>query len=237
MKMNHIRSIHQSLVAAVALWGAATVLADDKEAKEGHHGDKEVSFIKEAAKGGKAEVQVGKMASEKAHNSQVKEFAQHLVKDHSKANQELMQIAQKHGVTLPTDLTEKAEHAADKLEDKTGAEFDKAFIQHSIKKHQKDIKAYQTALEECQDTQLRAFIKNNLPALREHLQMAMNIGKSVGVDQSVLSSADQFLNQGQSSRSEGLGTAPGSESGQGGTTRQPDREQRSESPSTDQPDK
>lgn len=242
MKTSPIRRIHQSLVAAVTLWGVISVMAEDNKGKEAEPQDKEVTFIKEAAKGSQVEVELGKMASEKAQNAEVKQFAQHLVKDHTQANQELTRIAQDHGVMLQTEIAKpnlppKDEDAADKLEDKTGAEFDKAFIQLAIKNHQKDITKYETALQECRDPKLKAFIKRNLPALRHHLELATVAGRSVGVDQSVLSSADQFLKQAQSSRSEGLGAAPASESGQGSTTRQPEHQQRKdESQAEDQRD-
>src|SRR5262249_7235811 len=66
---------------------SATMLsADDRE------------FVMKAAEGGKAEVELGQLAVSKASNADVKQFAQRMVDDHGKANQELMQLAQTKGI-------------------------------------------------------------------------------------------------------------------------------------------
>jgi putative membrane protein len=198
--------------------GLTSVSADQKSDK------KDVSFIKEAIKGGKKEVAMGRMAAEKAQNAQVKQLGQRLQQDHTKANQELMQIAQKQGVSLE-DKDDKAhkdavahvdkdDHMA-KFEGKTGAEFDKAFIEHTLMHHQKGITKYQQALQDCEDTEVKAYIQKTLPALRQHLEMARTAGRAVGVDQQTLSAADQFLSDRNNAGSIGLGTAPSSERGTG----------------------
>ena len=61
-------------------------------------------FMEKAAQGGMAEVELGKLATQKASASEVKQFGQRMVDDHSKANDQLKQIATSKGVNLPTDL-------------------------------------------------------------------------------------------------------------------------------------
>jgi putative membrane protein len=201
----------------MVLWGGYSALAD-------HQLDhKETAFIKDAAQGGQAEVEMGKIAAEKAQNAELKKFAEHLQQDHSKANQELTQLAQTLGVTLPTEPSRKENKVADRLQDKTGADFDKAFAEHAIKDHEKDITKFQKALQDTKNPELKAFIEKSLPVLRHHLEMARNAGSTVGVDQKILSSADKFLSEnrvgtGTTSRNvidktDAIGTAPGSQSG------------------------
>ena len=214
------RFLTQGLVTAVALYGAWNVAAADRTSQLDH---KDSAFIKDAARGGEAEVQMGQMGVSKAQNQEVKQLAQRLEQDHTKANQELTQIAQKDGVNLPTTPARKEERVADRLQDKTGAEFDKAFAEHAIKDHVRDIEKFQKALQTCKDPELKAFIEKNIPVLEQHLQMARTAGAAVGVDQKVLASADRLLNQtgkaGTSSLynqpNQGIGTAAGSQSGQG----------------------
>src|SRR5579872_2657875 len=58
-------------------------------------------FIKEAAQGGMAEVELGQLAIQNASSEQVKKFGQRMVTDHSKANDQLKELAASKGVTLP----------------------------------------------------------------------------------------------------------------------------------------
>jgi putative membrane protein len=241
MKMNPesrgVRYLSHGLVAAVALWSVASAMADDRDTQStttqrdtlntsGRHDTtsldrKEASFIKEAAQGGLAEVQMGKLAAEKGQNQEIKQLGQRLEQDHSKANQELTQLAQTKGVTLPSEPPRKEERMADKLQDKTGADFDKAFAEHAIKDHEKDITKFEKALRDCKDSDLRAFIEKTLPVLRQHLQMARNAGSTVGVDQKVLSSADRFIS-GDTGK-EGVGHGLSTETGRSTTGTGPDR--------------
>jgi len=209
------------LVPALVFWGALATLGNDKDSPTY---SKDISFIKGAAQGDQAEVQLGKLAAEKGQNPQIKELGQRLAQDHSKANQDLMPIAQKCGVTLPNDQSWMEKLETKNLQNKSGADFDKAFAEHAIKDHEKDIDRFQKAQQDCKDPDLKAFIEKTLPVLREHLQMARNAGSAVGVDERTLASADRYLsdqtaqmsgtvNQNQVERSQGLGRAPGSESG------------------------
>src|ERR1051325_3294396 len=191
MKMNRcssgIRCVSQGLAVAVALWTASTAFAADTTGQLDRH---DANFLKDAAKDGEAEVQMGQMAAQKAQNQDIKALAQHIQQDHSKANQELTQLAQTKGLTLPTEPTRREERAENKLQDKTGADFDKAFAEHVIKDHERDIRSFEKALQKGKDTDVKAFIEKTLPALRHHLQMARNAGAAVGVDQRTLSGAD-----------------------------------------------
>jgi len=204
----------------LALCSTLAAFADHKETQTD---SKDASFIKEAARGGQAEIQLGKMGAEKGQHSQIKQLGQRLEQDHSKANQELIPIAQKCGVNLPTDMSWMEKLETKNLESKTGADFDKAFAEHTIKDHEKDIDRFQKALPDCKEPDLKAFIEKTLPVLRQHLQMARSAGSAVGLDEKILASADPFLSD-QSVRMSGtvdknqvdrtgIGTAPGSEAG------------------------
>ena len=161
------------------------------------------------------------MVASQAQNAQVKQLGQRLVQDHGSANQELTQIAQQNGVMLPNDTSRKDGHMESKLHGKTGADFDKAFVEHALTDHEKDIRKFQKASQDVKDPQLKAWIDKNLPVLRQHLEMARTAGASVGVDQKALTAADRFLSE-QGSRSQGLGTSGSTESGRA-TSSTPDR--------------
>lgn len=134
------------------------------------HADRE--FIEDAAKGGMFEVQSGQLAQQKASDPAVKEFANKLVQDHSKANDELKQIAQAKGVTLPDKEKWGERREAKKLEKLSGAAFDREFAMRSVTDHRKDIKDFEKAASKVKDPELKAWAEKQLPTLREHLAMA-----------------------------------------------------------------
>ncbi|MDB6036448.1 MAG: outer membrane protein-like protein, partial [Verrucomicrobiales bacterium] len=141
----------------------------------------DTSFIKDAAKGGQMEVKLGQLGADKSSNAEIKSFGERLVKDHTKANEELMKIAQAKGV----DLNAAADHSAhdiNKFSSKSGADFDKAYIRHMVSDHQKDISKFEKEAAQSTDTELKAFAEKTLPTLREHLRMAQDIARSLGVN-------------------------------------------------------
>jgi len=137
-------------------------------------------FIDHAARGNEAEIELGKLAEQKAQSPGVKSLAQRLVTDHSKANRELAQLAQKEGVPVPSGADKEQKDLRAQLEKLNGAAFDRAFVDAEVKDHQKDITFYQNESNRLQDPQLRSFVQQTLPVLQEHLQMAERVESQVG---------------------------------------------------------
>ena len=129
-------------------------------------------FMTEAAAGGLAEVQMGKLAAEKGQSASVKALGQKMVQDHAKANQELRQIAAQKGITLPSQPAAEHKGALEHLKGLQGEEFDKAFTQHAVQDHQEHVQKFQTAAQQLQDTELKSFAAKTLPTLKQHLQLA-----------------------------------------------------------------
>src|SRR3954451_14903514 len=88
-------------------------------------GSKDKQYVQKMMMANMAEIQLGQMASERASSSEVKSFAQMMVTDHTKANQELMPLAQQMGVQQPSALDAKHKAIADKLSKLQGADFDR----------------------------------------------------------------------------------------------------------------
>lgn len=136
-------------------------------------------FIQDAAGDGMAEVQAAQLASAKAKDPEVKSFAGKLLDDHQKANDELVQIANAKKVELPAAPPRAKRTEIERLGKLTGAEFDKAYIEHvGLKDHQKDIKDFEKASEKVKDADLKAWVQKTLPHLREHYAMAQKINGS-----------------------------------------------------------
>jgi len=138
------------------------------------------AFMREAAIGGMAEVELGRLATEKASNDQVKQFGQRMVTDHEKANTELKALAQKKGITLPADLDSKHKQTVDKLSKLSGAAFDRAYMDEMRKDHKKDVSEFKQQASSGSDPELKAWASTTLPTLQEHMQMAERTNAAVG---------------------------------------------------------
>jgi len=137
------------------------------------------SFAKKAAEGGLAEVELGRLASEKASNDRVKQFGQRMVDDHTKANKELKEAAKKDNIDLPTSLDKKDQAEVDKLSKLSGAAFDKAYMSHMVKDHEKDVNEFRKASRSSSSSDVKTFAEKTLPTLEEHLKMARDVHQEV----------------------------------------------------------
>ena len=135
---------------------------------------KDIKFINDAAEGGMMEVRMGEIGKQKGLSADVKQFADRLVADHSKANDELKDLASKKGVTIPAMVDDKHQKMLDKLSN--ASDFDKQFKDMAVKDHKKDIKEFERAEKKCEDADLKAWITKTLPTLQDHLRMAENLG-------------------------------------------------------------
>jgi putative membrane protein len=160
--------------------GADTVAEtnDDRSAKEAKLDPKDVEFMKEAARGGSAEVKMGELGLSNAESQPVKDFSQRLVDDHSKANQELKKLAIRKGVMLPDGMSEQHKTMLQHLSSLKGREFDTAFRQHAVEDHKKDIEEFKTASAKAKDPEVRSFAEKALPVLQRHLEMAENLSSA-----------------------------------------------------------
>jgi putative membrane protein len=136
-------------------------------------------FLMEAAQGGLLEVEAARLAMQRASSPDVKQFAQQLMKDHTDANEKLMQIAQDKGIQLPKQLDAKHRQHIDKLSKLNGEEFDREFIREmGLKDHKKDIQAFEKQARQGKDTELKTFAEETLPVLQKHLAMAQKVASA-----------------------------------------------------------
>lgn len=135
-------------------------------------GTADQTFVTKAAQGGMAEVQLGQLAKDHASSQAVKDFGQHMIDDHSKANDELKSLASQKSVTLPTDLDAKDKAVYDRLSKLNGAAFDKAYMRDMVSDHKKDIAEFQKEANSGKDPDVKAWASKTLPTLQSHLQMA-----------------------------------------------------------------
>jgi len=137
-------------------------------------------FATNAAQGGMAEVELGRLATQRAGDVSVREFGARMVADHGRANSELKSIAGQKGIQLPTELNSAQKSEMDKLSKMSGAEFDKEYMSAMLKDHETDVKDFDTQAKEGNDPEIKAFAGKTLPTLQQHLQMAQQAAQKVG---------------------------------------------------------
>lgn len=136
------------------------------------------NFVMKAAEGGLAEVQLGQLATQNAQSDEVKQFGQRMVDDHTKANDQLKQVAEQKGVTLPTDLSAKDKAEKDRLSKLKGEQFDRAYMQHMVMDHKKDVAEFKKESTSAKDSDVKNFASQTLPTLEDHLKQAQQVEKA-----------------------------------------------------------
>ena len=137
-------------------------------------------FVKKAAQGGLAEVQLGQLATEKAASPEVKQFGQRMVDDHTKANDQLKQVASEEGVTVPDQLDAKDAATKARLEKLSGKAFDRAYMHDMVMDHTKDVSEFRMESKNASDPAVKNFAKETLPVLESHLKEAKSIAPKTG---------------------------------------------------------
>ena len=128
-------------------------------------------FAEKAASAGLAEVAITKHTMNRAASAEVKKLAEHLHKDHSKANEELKVIAAAKGIALPAAPDVEKKIVVEQIFALSGADLDRTVLQKLEAAHRESIKLFEREASEGSDAELKAFASKTLPTLREHLKM------------------------------------------------------------------
>lgn len=137
-------------------------------------------FVDNAAAGGIAEIETSRLALEKSSSADIKAFANMMITDHSKANDELAALAKKNDIEVP-DETTLVKQAKEKILDMRDESFDAAYANNQVKAHEETIKLFEKQANTVTDdkvkgaTELKGFAQKMLPALEKHLEMAKKL--------------------------------------------------------------
>jgi putative membrane protein len=159
---------HLALAVALSTSMGAAFAADSND------------FVDDATAGGIAEVETSKLALEKSSSADVKAFANMMITDHSKANDELAALAKKHDIKVP-DTTTLIKQAKEKILDLRDESFDNAYANNQVKAHEEAIERFKKEANTVTDdktkgaTEFKAFAQEMLPVLENHLAMAKKL--------------------------------------------------------------
>ena len=141
--------------------------------------DADRHFLDRADRDNLEEQELGRVVLEKTKNSDVRDYAQMLVDDHTKALKDIVDLMKDKRIAQPKGLPE-AEHAAwNKLKGMSGAEFDREFINMMVRDHQDAVKEFQHESNMAQDYDVKMYANHVLPALQKHLQKAQELQEKI----------------------------------------------------------
>lgn len=137
------------------------------------------AFLMDAADGGMTEVELGRLAQDKAKNQNVKNFAQMMIHDHSAANDQVKSLASQRNINIPDSISTAHQNKKEDLMKKEGAAFDKAYMDAMVKDHETTINLFEKASNNSKDDGVKSFITSTLPTIRQHLDSARSIRKKL----------------------------------------------------------
>jgi putative membrane protein len=136
------------------------------------------TFIKEAAIGSMAEVELSKLA-QKSENADVKSFADHMIQDHTAVNQQLTAIATDLGVDMPKALDSEHERLRENVQTLHGKAFDEQYMHGMVEDHDKAVNLFQREERSGHNAELKQFAQKILPTLQEHQKNALELSHKV----------------------------------------------------------
>jgi putative membrane protein len=131
-------------------------------------------FVDDASAKGLAEIQTSQLALDKSQSDDIHQFAQMMIDDHTAANQKLAAIANGLQVKMASE-TELMDRAKKMILQYRDGSFDKAYVNNQVKAHEATIKLFQNEAKTSQTPELTAFVKDTLPKLQQHLDMAKQL--------------------------------------------------------------
>lgn len=145
--------------------------------------DGDMDFVEERLEMGNAEVELGRIAQERATHPDVKAFAQELVRDHQAAGEELRRIATTANPNFPATVDDEAREELTELREEmaklTGRDFDRRYIDEMIDDHQDAVDDLEDKAENASHAEVRAWAAKTLPTVRQHLERARSLKEAL----------------------------------------------------------
>lgn len=147
-------------------------LASDDQTAVVIDNDNGTKFVMEVAEMQMEEISLGKLAQQKGNSSRVKELGKMMEADHAKTLTELSALAQSKTISIPATMTEDSKDVYKKLDDKTRNDFDTSYSDMMVEHHEDAIELFEKASKQSEDSDIKSWATEKLPALRTHLKHA-----------------------------------------------------------------
>lgn len=133
------------------------------------------AFVMQASIGNEAEIELAQIAQFKSSNPDVKQFAQRLISDHTKNEQQLETLAQQQHIALPTELDPTYQSQKSALEADDTGKFDSDYLRLMVANHTKAVEKFQRTAAHCGDAAVKQYAQQSLPVLQSHLAQATQV--------------------------------------------------------------
>lgn len=137
-------------------------------------------FINQAWCANQSDVDLSRLAEQRATRPDVRAFAKKMVDEHSQMNQQLTDVAHSRGAALPKNEDNFHRQQLRALSSAKGSEFDRQYMEAMIQSHQKSVALYQDESRVAGKSDIGSWANSSVPRLRQHLQTAMRTGQDVG---------------------------------------------------------
>lgn len=157
-----------------------TVAEEQNDAKfDTYKQEKDAQFLVNAAEITLEEIQLGQLAQQKGKTKHIKDLGVMMTDAHNKSLIDLTALAKNKTVSIPTALTDNARDAHKELNNKSGADFEKAYADLMVSRHKDAIAVFEKASTDCEDTDIKNWASATLPVLRKHLDHSMDCQKKL----------------------------------------------------------
>lgn len=170
-------------VSAGGMWISQDGAAADRNMQQVNavsagKGMQDKDFVRSALQTAMAEIEMGRLAAQKASSEEVRKFGQQMVADHIRLRDSMKSIAEQIGVSPPKNLSKQDKQRMDKLQSLSGQQFDDAYITVMVKDHQNDNDDFRTEAEQTRNQALKQAAEDGNQIIAQHLQMIDQIAKN-----------------------------------------------------------
>jgi putative membrane protein len=129
-------------------------------------GDTQTRFLTEAAHATTSEIEVSRLATERASDPRVRQYAAMMVRDHTAGAQQLRGLARAQDIDVPERPDEAHIKTAANLEELSGSQFDREYMSLMVADHAKLLSEFQDKAAGARDPQVRAWAGSQVPILQ-----------------------------------------------------------------------
>lgn len=156
------------------------IMQNGQNAKEADQaGDK--SFVKKAMQGGAVVLRSSQIALQKSSDEQLKRFAQRMVDDHTKMDEQFKPVAMQLGLPGTIDPPKKEQAMIDRLQSLSGDDFNKAYVKMMLQDHGKEAAAFKQEAANGKLPALKDLAAHDVSVIEDHQQMIQDIAKSMNL--------------------------------------------------------